>query len=68
MAFHSIPFLPGKFYGQRSLGGYSPWRRKESDTTEQLGTISVLQKYSFGFLMALFTLYPYNVCGATEYI
>ena len=27
--------LPGKSHGQRSLGGYSPWGRKESDTTEQ---------------------------------
>ena len=26
--------LPGKSYGQRSLVGYSPWGRKESDTTE----------------------------------
>ena len=30
------PFLPGKSHGQRSLAGYSPWVRKESDTTEQL--------------------------------
>ena len=29
-------FLHGKFHGQRSLAGYSPWGRKESDTTEQL--------------------------------
>ena len=29
-------FLPGKFHGQRSLGGYSPWGCKESDTTERL--------------------------------
>ena len=29
-------FLPGKFHGQRSLVGYSPWGRKESDTAEQL--------------------------------
>ena len=29
-------FLPGKFHGQRSLVGYSPWGHKESDTTEQL--------------------------------
>ena len=29
-------FLPGEFHGQRSLVGYSPWGRKESDTTEQL--------------------------------
>ena len=27
-------FLPGKFHGQRSLAGYSPWDRKELDTTE----------------------------------
>ena len=26
--------LPGKSDGQRSLVGYSPWGRKESDTTE----------------------------------
>ena len=25
--------LPGKSHGQRSLVGYSPWGRKESDTT-----------------------------------
>ena len=25
-------FLPGEFHGQRSLAGYSPWGRKESDT------------------------------------
>ena len=32
----SIPvLLPGKFHGQRSLVGYSPWGHKESDTTEQ---------------------------------
>ena len=29
-------FLPGKFHGQRSLEGYSPWDRKELDTTELL--------------------------------
>ena len=29
-------FLPGKFHGQRSLVGYSPWGHKEADTTEQL--------------------------------
>ena len=26
-------FLPGKFHGQRSLVGYSPWACKESDMT-----------------------------------
>ena len=29
-------FLPGEFYGQRSLAGYSPWGCKESDMTERL--------------------------------
>ena len=29
-------FLPGDFHGQRSLAGYGPWGRKESDKTEQL--------------------------------
>ena len=28
--------LPGKSCGRRSLVGYSPWGRKELDTTEQL--------------------------------
>ena len=28
--------LPGKSYGWRSLVGYSPWDRKELDTTERL--------------------------------
>ena len=29
-------FLPGKFHGWSSLVGYSPWGRKELDTTEQV--------------------------------
>ena len=28
--------LPGKSHGQRSVVGYSPWGRKELDTTERL--------------------------------
>ena len=31
-------FLPGKFRGQRSLVGYSPQGRKESDMTEATHT------------------------------
>ena len=27
-------FLPGELHRQRSLAGYSPWGRKELDTTE----------------------------------
>ena len=33
--WHPTPvFLPGESQGQRSLVGYSPWGRKESDVTE----------------------------------
>ena len=28
-------FLPGESHGQRSLAGYSPWGRRELDTTER---------------------------------
>ena len=31
-------FLPGKFHGQRSLAGSSPWGHKELDTTEHICT------------------------------
>ena len=33
---HTPVFLSGKFHGLRSLVGYSPWGRKESDMSEQL--------------------------------
>ena len=29
-------FLPGESHGQRRLVGYSPWGRKEPNTTERL--------------------------------
>ena len=35
-------FLPEKSHGQRSLVGYSPMGRKESDTTEWLNTAHVV--------------------------
>ena len=41
-------FLPEKSQGQRSLTGYSPWGRKESDTTEQLS------KYAHSSLIWVF--------------
>ena len=34
---------PGKFHGQMSLAGYSPWGRKESDMTERLSLSQSLQ-------------------------
>ena len=35
-------FLTGEFHGQRSLTGYNPWCRKDSDTTEWL-SLSLFQ-------------------------
>ena len=32
-------FLPGEFYGPRSLAGLSPWGHKELDRTEQLALL-----------------------------
>ena len=34
MATHCTVFLPGECHGQRSLAGYGPWGRKESEMTE----------------------------------
>ena len=36
-------FMPGESHGQRSLGGYSPWGRKESNMTEELSTHTLWQ-------------------------
>ena len=38
--------MPRESHGQRSLVGYSPWGRKESDTTERLH----LPKYTISLL------------------
>ena len=42
-----LQYLPGEFQGQRSLAGYSPWGRKESDTTERLTHHLFLDSGSF---------------------
>ena len=47
MATHSS-ILPGKSQGWRSLVGYSPWGRKESDTTERLNWTQ-LNDWNFHF-------------------
>ena len=38
-------FLTIEFHGQRSLVGYSPWSRKELDTTEQLTQWNITQPF-----------------------
>ena len=47
-------FLPGKFRRQRSLVGYSPWDRKESNMTDkqQPGAHTMLWHYKFSNFMA----------------
>ena len=35
-------FLPGESHEQRSMGDYSPWGRKESDTSERQTTLTYL--------------------------
>ena len=42
-------FLPGKFHGQRSMMGYSPWGWKESDMVEQLSTYAVYRTLLWWF-------------------
>ena len=37
-------FLPGESHGQQSLASYSPWGRKESDTTERLTHTHVIRR------------------------
>ena len=44
-------FLPGEFHGQRSLVGYSPWGRKESDTTERLFFFNAFLSQKASFLV-----------------
>ena len=40
-------FLPGKFHGQRSLAGYSPWGLEKSDMTEHTLTFPKLEIDSY---------------------
>ena len=47
--WHPTPvLLLGKSHGQRSLLGYSPWGRKESEITEQLHVHISILIYCFG--------------------
>ena len=54
-------FLPGKFHGQSSLAGYSPWGHKESDMTEWLTTFhsysAALYVYIFNDVLFFYSYY-----------
>ena len=56
----ALVFLPGKFHGQRSLVDYSPWGRKELDTTEFTFTFQNqnirIKKISGGKISLIFEL------------
>ena len=54
-------FLPGESHGQRSLVGYSPWGRKESDPTERLHFHFTYASYSFLLICINNTLIMCNV-------
>ena len=45
----------GKSHGQRSLAGYSPWGRKESDTTEHTHTYRITSVQSLSRVWVLAT-------------
>ena len=51
-------FLPGEFHGQRSLAGYSPYGFKESDTTELLTHIDLVE-----YLVVIFKLRTIKSCA-----
>ena len=78
--YHSLPlsgkwqpaplFMPGKFHGQRSLAGCSPWGHKESNTTEGLSSTSFSQLFFpamlttslFFLLLSSIPLYECTLC------
>ena len=49
-------FLPGESHGQRSLVGYSPWVRKEADTTEWLHFQTIIFWFNWYYLVLGFEL------------
>ena len=51
---HTPVCLPGEFHGQRSLTGYSPWGRRESDVTEHA--------YENCYYLKKWTIIFKNVC------
>jgi len=51
-------FLPGESHGRRSLGGYSPWGRKESDTIERLHSFTQCVSVNSKLLIYPSPLFP----------
>ena len=56
-------FLPGKYHGQQSLVGYSPWGDKELDTPELLSTYTYIHVvFTPTFISSLSTLFSIYFC------
>ena len=55
-------FLPGESHGQRSLMGYSPQGRKESDMTERLD-FHFPEVYTVSLAYRFFSLPPQHSLG-----
>ena len=47
--------MPGKSHGQRSVVGYSPWGRKELDTTERHHSLTIT--HDLRCILSLFPVY-----------
>ena len=64
----TLVFWPGEFSGQRTLAGYSPWGRKESDKTERLSlthlSVSILNPH-FYLNFFLFFFWPCHTACET---
>ena len=61
-------FLPGEFHGQRSLEGYSPWDRKESDITEWLTHFGLpFKEVILDFLGGPVAKTPLSQCRGPEF-
>ena len=58
-------FLPGEFYGQRSLAGYIPWGCKESNMTEGL-SLSHMYNFICFWLCSVFTAVQAFLVVASE--
>ena len=47
--------LAGKFHGQRTVAGYSPWSHKESDTTKHAHIATAAQTILFSMTSHVYT-------------
>ena len=61
-------FLPGKSHRQSGLAGYSPWGRKESDTTQTLNSNRWSHHLGYIFLSLINFIWKPLYCGHTIFL